>query len=292
MRYSSGSAFRRALEDRILKEFKATGMPISRLRKLISFDRFLARLVIVAPEQWVLKGGYFMELCFHLRSRTTKDIDLLFLENKRSIHKQLTEAAKNDLHDWFTFQVSQPSISSQGLEATQRYQVTAYVDSRTFEEFHIDINANDALIENPQLVSSTKFYGFSEITPFQIPCYSLVQQLAEKFHALTRTYKAGDSSRVKDLVDILLIAGNTKIKYGECKNALTKTFHHRHTHELPSTAPELSSNYSREFTKLSKEVNLSQLTILEGNNALQLFINPILEGIQKRIWDPRDWNWK
>jgi len=35
---------------------------VSRLRKRIVFERLLARLVVHAPGEWVLKGGFALEL--------------------------------------------------------------------------------------------------------------------------------------------------------------------------------------------------------------------------------------
>lgn len=57
MKYSDGSTFRRALEDRLRVESLQTGMPLTRLRKMVAFDRYLARLLTVQPGQWILKGG-------------------------------------------------------------------------------------------------------------------------------------------------------------------------------------------------------------------------------------------
>ncbi len=50
MRYSSGAAFRRALETRLLEETRTRGMPLIRLRKTLAFDRLLARMLAVSPE--------------------------------------------------------------------------------------------------------------------------------------------------------------------------------------------------------------------------------------------------
>jgi len=57
MRYASSAAFRQALETRLRTQSIETGMPLVRLRKLIAFDRLLARLAEAQPNAWVLKGG-------------------------------------------------------------------------------------------------------------------------------------------------------------------------------------------------------------------------------------------
>lgn len=56
--YSSATAFRQALEDRLKAEALQTGVPYDRLRKEAAFHRLLARLQRVAPQDsWALKGA-------------------------------------------------------------------------------------------------------------------------------------------------------------------------------------------------------------------------------------------
>ena len=43
--YQSGAAFRRALEERLRSKSLNDGVPLFRLRKMVAFDSFLARLV-------------------------------------------------------------------------------------------------------------------------------------------------------------------------------------------------------------------------------------------------------
>jgi hypothetical protein len=62
MSYNSGAAFRRALEDRLLAQSRASGLALVRLRKLVAFDRLLARLAAAQPGQWLLKGGVALQL--------------------------------------------------------------------------------------------------------------------------------------------------------------------------------------------------------------------------------------
>jgi hypothetical protein len=62
MNYETATAFRRALESRLLAESNRTGTPLVRLRKLVVFDRFLARLVYAHPSRWLLKGGLALQL--------------------------------------------------------------------------------------------------------------------------------------------------------------------------------------------------------------------------------------
>lgn len=73
--YSTASAFRRALEDRLNAESKAKGIDLQRMRRQVAFDRLLVRLFSEGNPPWRLKGGYALELKLSI-ARTTRDLDL------------------------------------------------------------------------------------------------------------------------------------------------------------------------------------------------------------------------
>jgi hypothetical protein len=109
MKYRSGGAFRRALEDRLRAQSLESGMALVRLRKMVAFDRLVARLMLAQPDAWVLKGGFALQLRLGDRARTTKDIDVLLQTPHQDVHQLLARAASLDVGDWFRFEVSQPA---------------------------------------------------------------------------------------------------------------------------------------------------------------------------------------
>jgi hypothetical protein len=58
MKYQSGGAFRRALEDRLRAQSLKSGAALVRLRKMVAFDRLVARLMLAQPDAWLLKGEH------------------------------------------------------------------------------------------------------------------------------------------------------------------------------------------------------------------------------------------
>jgi len=75
-RYRTAGAFRHSLEERLNQISKNQGIDLLRLRRRVSFERLLARLFTNPHPQWVLKGGYAIELRFENLARATRDIDL------------------------------------------------------------------------------------------------------------------------------------------------------------------------------------------------------------------------
>jgi len=112
MKYNNGSAFRRALEDRLRAKSLQTGIPLVRLRKMVAFDRFLARLLHDQTWRWVLKGGLALQLRLGAEARTTKDIDVLLLDSGQDISMSLRRAGAVELEDWFSFEIGNPEAGA------------------------------------------------------------------------------------------------------------------------------------------------------------------------------------
>ena len=206
MKYMSSGAFRRALEERLRTQNLQSGVPLVRLRKMVAFDRFLARLLLIQPGVWVVKGGFALQLRLGDRARTTKDIDILALSQPVEITRQLREAGSCDLDDWFAFEVSEPTQNAATDQGGLRHPIHALLDGRTFEHFHIDIGIGDPMVEAVEYLNTPALLEFAELAPTRVPCFPITQQIAEKLHAYTRPRKSGESSRVKDFVDMLLLS--------------------------------------------------------------------------------------
>jgi hypothetical protein len=121
------------------------------------------------------------------------------------------------------------------------------LDSRTFERFHIDVGVGEYEDEEVELLRASDLLSFSGIEPIRIPCFPLDRQLAEKVHAYTRTHEDRRSSRVRDLVDILLIADFSQINGERLREALEQTFGERSTHPLPERFPDPPPDWSGPF---------------------------------------------
>ena len=93
MNYQTGKAFRSALETRLLTQSTQGTVSLVRLRKLVAFDRFLARLLAVQPESWLLKGGLALQLRLGQRARTTQDMDMLLRLPRPEVRPFLLRAA-------------------------------------------------------------------------------------------------------------------------------------------------------------------------------------------------------
>jgi len=213
------------------------------LRRQVSFDRLLARLFSEPNAPWLLKGGYAMEL--RLRTaRTTKDIDLSLpvdatSEGKARVLEHLQAGVAKDLKDFFVFTIGQPMMDLDAApEGGARYPVTASLAGRVFTKFHLDVGMGDAAIEPTELLEGRNWLGFAGIYPTKFVAISKEQQFAEKLHAYTLPRLEGTNSRVKDVVDMVLLLRLGTLDLERLREAIRTTFALRETHVLPVVLPE------------------------------------------------------
>lgn len=292
MIYQTGSAFRRALEDRLLAQSNRNTSSLVRLRKLVAFDRFLARLTHSQPNTWYLKGGLALQLRIGDRARTTKDIDVLLTLPVTQVQRALTNAAMLDLGDWFTFAVRANSAALPGPgEGGVRFFVTARLDGRIFESFHVDVGSDDPIVEPAESLTMPPLLTFAGIQPVMILCYPLTQHLAEKVHAYVRPRATGESTRVKDLVDIVLIAELMSINGLNLLAALRATFAAQGGSDLPLSLPEPPVAWSAPFRRMAGDIGLNCATLSAATLVARRFLEPVLNGSTRGIWSPDQQAW-
>jgi hypothetical protein len=285
VKYQTGGAFRRALEQRLRNQSLQTGVPLVRLRKMVAFDRFLARLFQRQPDDWVVKGGLALQLRLGDRARTTMDIDMLALSSHQ-VTAALREAGSMNLGDWFTFEVAAPVDTTGANTGGIRHTIQALLDGRTFEQFHIDVGIGDPLVDPVEYLNTPAILEFANLASTRVPCYPITQQIAEKLHAYTRPHKTGESSRVKDFIDIILLTRLGVIDGERLLQAIQATFISRDTHVLPIMIPPPPSNWDREFQRMASEVGLERLSLESAFHLLQRFLNPLLENEILGSWNP------
>jgi hypothetical protein len=291
MKYTTGRAFRQALEERIRSIQAEQNIPIVRLRKQVAFERFITRLIKNQPDSWVLKGGLVLQIRLGLQARTTKDIDLLNTDLSTSIFEALTEAARIDLQDWFSFEVEHPEEARENDFGGNRFPVRCYLDGRLFESFHLDVGVGDLVVDEYDWLSFESILSFAGIESTPVPCYPISQQIAEKFHALTRHYASGESTRAKDFVDILLLAKLGSIDGKMLQKAIHSTFEIRDTHPVPSQVPSLPVTLSRGYGRLARPLKLGYESFRDAEEALVDFLAPILIENEPGTWNAKSWQW-
>lgn len=118
-------------------------------------------------------------------------------------------------------------------------------------------------------------------------------QVAEKVHAYTRGYGVDGvgSTRVKDIVDLALVASGAELDAGKVRRAMSETFERRSGRALPAALPRPPADWAVPFGRLAGEIHLA--ADLDGAHQLAArLLNPILSGnVRTGRWDPVGQAW-
>jgi hypothetical protein len=288
-KYATAAAFRRALEDRLQDIAGKEGIDLQRLRRQVAFDRLLARLFQAAQPPglpWVLKGGYAMELRIKA-ARTTKDIDLTMRgpsssgdkkDDKKNLAvlERLQEAAAVSSDDFFVYTIGEPIAD---LDAAPyggaRFPVEARLDGRVFVGFHLDVGIGDAVMEPLEVVEGRDWLGFAGIASPSLYMIPREQQFAEKLHAYTLPRHGAANTRVRDLVDMVLLIQSGTLTHDKVAEAIRITFERRKTHALPNSLPVPPIEWQKPYEALARECGLSG-PVEDAFAVLQMFGESIL----------------
>lgn len=292
MRYSTPAAFRRALEDRLAKHSQDHGIALVRLRKQVVFERLLARLLEVAKGRWALKGALALDFRYPDAARATKDMDLTRNDDVDAATADFLAAQTLDLRDFFTFAVEARAVSSDApTGTTARYRLRAEVAGRLFEEVLVDVGFGDGGVEELEWIKAPPLLQFADISPAEVPALSLEEHIAEKTHAYTRRYGGRTaSSRPKDLIDIVLVAGLAGLDAAKLSRSLERTFRRRATHALPAHLPEPPADWAVPYRGLARTAGISE-DLMEGHRRAARFLDPVLDGSMTGRWDPQRRAW-
>lgn len=278
MRYATPGAFRSALERRLQTTAQEAGVPLIRLRKLIVFDRLMARLMIAAPDRWVVKGAVALLFRLGPRSRTTKDLDLGRQDNEEGATSDFLAAQSLDLGDYFGFTIERTGKLDAMEGLAVRYHVVAELAGRIFESITVDVGFGDPLVTDAELVRGPDLLGFADIQPVEVPALPLEQHVAEKLHAYTRSYTGSRAStRVKDLLDLAAIASLFSFRADRLTRALDVTFTSRSTHSLASALPAPPSEWRTAYRRMALEADMDP-DMTHGYELAAVFLNPVLAG--------------
>jgi hypothetical protein len=290
VRYQDATAFRMALEQR-LKDGAGDGAALNRERKRLAFDRLLVRLQAVAADRWVLKGGFALDLRLAARARSTKDVDIEWRAEEADLLGALLDAADHDAGDFFTFRIERAGAPEDRLGGALRFRVAASLAGRAFETFQLDVGFRPGGAAGVETLRTDDLLVFAGIEPIQIPAVQLELQVAEKLHAYTQTYEGGrGSTRVKDLVDLALIAELSRLDAVTLRRGIETVFERRGA-QAPRSLPPPPPEWARPFGRLAEEVEISA-DLAAGHREAAALLDPILTGeVTSGLWDPTRRRW-
>lgn len=271
-------------------------VPLVRLRKLVTFDRVLARLMAVSPDRWLLKGAVALSFRAGPGYRTTKDLDLGRSDDEDAASADFRAAESVDIGDHFTFAIERAKrpVEDAIEGAALRYHAAAQLAGRRFEDITIDVAFGDPVVGKPESVRGPGLLEFADIPAAVVPAMPLEQHAAEKLHAYTRTYASGTpSTRVKDLIDLVAMSTLFAFYATRLWTAIEATFASRRTRVVPPSLPPPPAGWQTPYRTMAIELDIDP-DPAAGHRQVAAFLDPILRKdiTGEAVWDPARGAWQ
>lgn len=292
MPYRTPEALRAALTDRIATAAAVHGgFTSSQLRRQFAYDRLLTRIFTSGSSNWILKGAGGLLARIPGYARHSLDIDLFHQGQIVIAIAELQRLGADDTFgDYFTFDMTTKRLRAADATNTG-LSVVAYLGEREFERFTIDLVVESNMTAAPEAVDP--------INPVHVPglpvttyrVYPLVDHIADKHAAMLETHNGHESTRYRDLVDLVVIASTQRVDAKALRTALLSEYAHR---GLP-TPSEISlpsdawiAGYEQAATTAP---NVTHTTAAGGLAVVAKMLNPILGGRQAGSWNPSTQAW-
>lgn len=295
--YRTGAAVERAISDAARRATTAE-RDTNRLVREAIFDRFLCRVFAEESGTFVLKGGTSM-LARIPTARTTRDIDLAAKERTLDAAvAALRTSASTDLGDHFRFEYrdTQPLLEGEGQPYTDgaRIRFDTYIGAAKKDGISIDLVLGHTPTTPPVTAPPANRLSLPRLTTRDYRLYPLVDQVADKVCACEGLYgpSGAPSTRVKDLVDLVLIARTQPIDGTDLTHAIRAE---RARRQLPGrstfTAP---ATFGRTWLTVAKQANLPpDLDLAAAVILTSHFIEPALTAAAtSRTWNPHEQHWQ
>ena len=275
MRYAEPESFRAALEGR-LRQASDSQQDLARRRRSVAFDRVLSRLAAVNGGRWVLKGGAALEFRMPDRARATRDIDLadLHAATIADAVDDVTEAISENPHDdHFRFQVTGHRQLALGLDRgpAVRLSVDARIGRRVFEKFVVDVVMGPEGLPPPDVLRLGGVVSFAGVPEVEVQVIDLRTHWAEKLSAYCQRYGDRPNTRVKDLVDLVLLIGQGLDPDTDLLDTVNRTFNSRGQNVPGAEIPSMAAEWADQFQELAAGLGLLAATSVDAHALVEDF---------------------
>ncbi len=259
MNYKTAQAFRTALEQRLLSRSKVTKVSLDRLRRRVVFERIVSRLQVAEPGLWVLKGGMALEVRLLDEARLTKDIDFGLrgeVSDAEELRERIVEALAPDVDgDEFTLLVGpvKQLMEDGSGHLTWRAKVAAELADRPFGTVQVDVSPRSHELEATDLVPLPNSLDFAGVLAPLVEIVDINRHAAEKFHGMLRDHGDRENTRVRDLVDLVILTEHDLLEPSALATTVRRVWKERGDLEPPATLPTLPSNWLGRYERLIAE---------------------------------------
>lgn len=289
-----------AMRDAVIAHAKSTTAArpqasVDQLLRQFADARLLARLFVLAPENWMLKGA--TGLVVRLPSaRHSLDVDLWGArDDLAEAEEEVGQAAALDLGDHIDLDLGDWRRYPDGKRPLARTSVACRIGRRPLvPPFGLDV-----VVGPPPPLPSDNAPPFE---PFRIPdlpqppllrLYPISCSVAEKLAATMTLHHGFPSSRFRDLVDIATIALTQRVAARDLHIAISHELREQGLTTPPGFAVPNPDAWQAGYTKQAQRLpHLEGIGFEDAVALVKAFLDPALGGRRGGWWRPERRAWE
>lgn len=294
MRYKTPQA----LDMAVKAAAKASPMDTNRAITNFYHHRLLCRIFRDPESGFILKGGQGM-LARTIGARATRDIDLLSERNSiDDALNALKAAAAIDLGDYIHFIFETATTIKAGDEYRSGWNVafTPWLGAKPQPRISIDLVVDEIPMNAVERVTPADRLDIDGLEVCDYLVYPVENALADKLCAIIERHQGRASTRVKDLVDIIVYATTSDADGFTLSRQIRREAAARRL-ALPSAfeiPAEWRDGYRAVFTRLCAQTAIPRElhSLDEATRLAMRFLGPALAGeADGRLWSHTELQW-
>ena len=282
----------KALEMAIGEAARASVLDTNRAINNFYYHRLLVRVFLEDEPSFVLKGGLGM-LARTVDARATRDADLTTSSlDIDSAVRELRRLASKDLGDFVSFQFVgvEPARADDEYRDGFKVRFDAFLGARRIQTISVDLVSDSVPCDDPDWLTPADRIDVEGLIECDYPVYPVTRGMADKVCGIVETHDGRLSSRVKDLVDLVVYLVTEIFQAADLRTDLRRELAIRHLSlDGGFSVPELwRQSYGKVYVKLAAQTGLpEELRKLEpAEELVQSCLNPILdESMVDAVWD-------
>lgn len=296
--YPTSKGVERAIKHAARTQAETIGRSVKMLVDEEVHRRFLSRVFSEGEEsQWILKGGAGM-LARVPTARATTDLDLF--QEGYSLDQALEDLrrlAAVDLGDHFLFEfrMSQPILQGEQNPYAEGCRVTfdVYLGVTPRGPLHVDLVSSKGIVGPVEMEVPKNALVLPRLTSHPYRVIPLVDQVADKVCATMQLYNGLQSSRTKDLVDLVVVARTFDVDGGLLAMAIHGEARRRRIGPLTAFRVPVDSWKAR-YAQMAARVPACDgyTDVVAAETLVAGLINPCLDGMTiGKTWRSQEMAW-
>jgi hypothetical protein len=279
--YETAGDLRTALEHRLGNYSQETGVSLDRLRRRVLFERVAARLQAAEPGSWIVKGGMALEVRLRDDARLTKDLDLGLRESEfdpEELRERLIDALGEDPDDdrfvMSVGRIKRCAEDGQG-QASWRVPVSSNLAGRPFGVLKLDISPRAHELDATDVMKLPNTLAFAGIGTRDIEIIDIHRHAAEKLHAMQKDFGDRENSRVRDLIDLVILREHDLLDPDELRSAVWRVWQEREQSAPPDSLPAFPASWPDRYETAADELGLETLSFADATSITAVLWNGV-----------------